>query len=912
MKKAFLKKTKIMVLMTVFCITGGNVNASIIPNISIPDEEILEMLESGPSWFPKPYKAPIKQGTLIDNENLQQLVPGLNKTQVEFLLGTPTIIDTFHTERWDYIYYERVKGVFSKPKRITVIFKNEKVAEIYDQYKIIKKMGKSINNSYQNAPIKEVASKKDNLYQEIIIAKRNDYLTATLKNKLPVCIDDEFESYLSQKTLFNADEDTLEVRSDGQSQDEAGIFYANGNVEIERANDLIKSNKAQFNADTGVLAAEGNVRYLTEDLSLYANKGGYNSQNDTVNFSETTYHFPNQEKPGKGKAENIFIDDSGIVYLTPSSYTTCGLNDPDWEIASSETILYRDTDRGHAYNIFLKYKDVPILYSPFFSFPLSKKRHSGFLFPTIGSSGESGTVISTPYYFNIAENIDATLTPTSFSGRGQMFETEFRYKTKNSNTEFELANMDLDDITGKNRHAYFFRDNRVFENDLRLKNNGRWEGTHVSSNIDIGGISDLTYFNDFGNTVSRVGRTHIRRQAEINRLDYGSFGFLETSLKTIDYQLAKEDLTEQYSVLPQARVKFNTYEKNKELKYNFDGEISIFSHTYDHKADGTRISLYPSIEYPFKNPGWELTPKIGIQHRSYSLSKNDENSISKTTPIISLRGKMIFDRMSNKNILQTLEPEMYFLYIPASNQDNIPIFDSGENDLKYSLFSENKFYGNDRLNDANQLTLALSSSIIDTSSGNEMLRATIGQIIYLDDRSAHSLVPNTAADKASSSNIMGLVNARFSDYWRLSGYTEFNPHGGYGEKNQVRLSYKRPYGRQNQIFNTSYRFSRGTQEEVDFSAVIPVNNRLSLVGKINYSFNNRRSATEDTLEKMFGIEYESCCYGIKFVIRDYWNGTKTDNAFYLEFLPKGIATSTNKTAELLRDGILGYQDTFDY
>ena len=905
MKKVFLKQTKIMALIAVLCITPSNVNASIIP-----DEEILKFLESGPSWFPKPYKAPIKQGTLIENKNLQQLVPGLSKTQVKFLLGTPTVVDTFHTERWDYIYYERVKGVFSKPKRVTVVFKNEKVAEIYDQYKIIKKMGKSINNAYQNAPIKEVTSKKDNLYQEIIIAKRDDYLTSTLRNKLPVCIDDEFESYLSQKTLFDADEDTLEVRSDNQSQDETGIFYANGNVEIERSNDLIKSNTAQFNADTGVLAAEGNVRYLTEDLSLYANKGGYNSENDTVNFSETSYHFPGQDKPGKGEAENIFIDDSGTVYLASNSYTTCGLNDPDWEIASSETILYRDIDRGHAYNIFLKYKDIPILYSPFFSFPLSKKRHSGFLFPTIGSSGESGTIISTPYYFNIAENIDATLTPTSFSGRGQMFETEFRYKTKNSNTEFELANMDKDDIIGKNRHAFFFRDNRMFTNNLKLKNNGRWEGTQISSNLDVGGISDLTYFNDFGNTVSRVGRTHIKRQAEINRLDYGSFGFLETSLKTTDYQLAKADLVEQYSVLPQARARFNTYEKNKELKYSFDGDISIFSHTYDHKADGTRISLYPSVEYPFKNPGWELRPKLGIKHRSYSLSKNNNNSISQTTPIVSLRGKMIFDRMSTKNILQTLEPEMFFLYIPASNQNDIPIFDSGENDLKYSLFAENKFYGQDRLNDAKQITLALSSSMIDTSSGNEMLRATIGQIIYLDDRSVN--LTDSETDKSSSSNIMGLVNARFSDYWRLSGYTEFNPHKGYGEKNQVRLSYKRPYGKQNQIFNTSYRFSRGTQEEVDFSAVIPVNNRLSLVGKINYSFNNRRSTEEDTLEKMFGIEYESCCYGMKFVIRDYWNGTKTDNAFYFEFLPKGIATSTNKTAELLKDGILGYQDTFDY
>ena len=350
--------------------------------------------------------------------------------------------------------------------------------------------------------------------------------------------------------------------------------------------------------------------------------------------------------------------------------------------------------------------------------------------------------------------------------------------------------------------------------------------------------------------------------------------------------------------------------KMRELQYKFDGDISVFEHTYDNKADGTRISLYPSVEYPFKRPGWELRSKVGLKHRSYSLSKSDTSSISQTTPIISLRGKMIFDRLTGKNLLQTLEPEMYFLYIPASNQDSIPIFDSGENDLKYTLFSENKFYGGDRLNDAKQLTLALSSSMIDTNSGSEILRATIGQIFYLDDRSVN--LTNSDTDQSSSSNIMGLINAKFSDYWRLSGYTEFNPHQGYGEKNQIRLSYKRPYGKQNQIFNTSYRFSRGTQEEVDLSAVIPFNSRLSLIGKINYSFNNRRSNTEDTLEKMIGVEYESCCYGIKFVLRDYWNGTKTDKAFYFEFLPKGIATSTNKTAELLRDGILGYQDNFDY
>ena len=132
--------------------------------------------------------------------------------------------------------------------------------------------------------------------QEIVVAKREDYLTLRKTNKLPVCIDDEFESYESQRTLVQADEDTLEVRSDEQNQDEDGVFYATGNVEIERRDDLVKSDKAKYDGDTGILFAEGNVRYLTEDLTLYADKGGYNSQNDTVNFSSTSFYFPDQKK----------------------------------------------------------------------------------------------------------------------------------------------------------------------------------------------------------------------------------------------------------------------------------------------------------------------------------------------------------------------------------------------------------------------------------------------------------------------------------------------------------------------------------------------------------------------------------------------------------------------------------------
>jgi len=440
----------------------------------------------------------------------------------------------------------------------------------------------------------------------------------------------------------------------------------------------------------------------------------------------------------------------------------------------------------------------------------------------------------------------------------------------------------------------------------------------MEGDINAGGVSDLTYFDDFGNTVSRVGRSHIVRRAKLTRLDYGDFGKMTTKIMTEGYQRAKVGIEEQYKRVPQVKFSYESRKKNEEFGYGFNAELVRFSHTLSHinKPTGTRYTIYPSVEYPIRRAGWEILPKFGFNHTKYSLSNNDLTSISRSTSIFSLYGKMTFEKSLGESLFQTLEPQMYLLHVPANNQDNIPIFDSGETDFKYTLFSENRFYGEDRLNDAKQLTLAVSSRLIDTSSGNELISGTIGQILYFDDRVVH-LTSNTSKH-SDSSNIVGLLNAKISDYWKLSGYAEFNPHGGYGDKNQIRFMYNKPYGRQNKIFNSSYRFSRGTQEEVDFSGVYPVNNSLALVGRLNYSFNNRRVKTapgverSHVLERMFGVEYESCCYGVKFVMRDYWNGTKSDNALYIEFLPKGLSTSSNQTAEVLKQGILGYQDAFDY
>jgi LPS-assembly protein len=257
-----------------------------------------------------------------------------------------------------------------------------------------------------------------------------------------------------------------------------------------------------------------------------------------------------------------------------------------------------------------------------------------------------------------------------------------------------------------------------------------------------------------------------------------------------------------------------------------------------------------------------------------------------------------------------MEPEAYLLYIPVGNQDANPIFDSGITEFKYSLFAENRFYGEDRLNDAKQMALALTHRIIDEDSGEELFTGTLGQIIYFDDRDVH-LVSNKKSH-SDASNIIGLVNAKISDYSSFAIGAVFNPHDGHGMRNTARYRYDASTDSRYELFNADYRFNKGEEEEIDLSGVYSFNKNLSFVGKYKYSLSNNRSNVEDLIDTMFGVELNSCCYALKVVVRNYWTGTEKDNVVFFEFLPKGLASSNNATSSLLREGIPGYRDKVQY
>ena len=860
-----------------------------------------DVRESLSDYEIKPYIIPLEQGRLLNDKNFDRLEIGLTREQVKYLLGKPSS-SPFNKDRWSYYHYNNLDR--KEVKSINIIFKNERVFEIIVNNKLYKKLGQMENAQLDisDAPIIQATKKDNNKVREKIITIS---LNEQDDQDLGLCALNNFETFEDVKTLAVADESTLEIRADRQSQTD-DEFLAEGNAEAERQQDMLKADSIKYYPNTKNVSASGNVKYFNNEITVHSQTAQYRGLDSDIKFTEAEYY--RSKKIGAGKSRTITFKKNKDIHLEDATYTACNINDPDWELTTTSTKLFNQDERGHSYNMLLKYKNIPIFYSPFISYPLTDKRQSGILTPSFGSEGDSGTSLSIPYYFNLSENYDATVEITSLSDRGILFDNEFRYLGRDkSSSLLNFTYLENDDEFGKDRYLYKIDDKRVLYNTL-TSGSRDMIGSILNSDISYSRISDLDYFDDFGNSLSTSSQSSVKREIRLFGEKHTENNIMNYELSTLTYQPSQTGITEQYQTVPSLKVGY-TSKSGSPFGYNIKASIDKFEHKDASIVEGTRYLLYPSVQMSFISDGWELTPKFGIRYVDYNLDNNTADSESKTTAIASVRGKLYFDKYIGDK-LYTLEPEAYLLYIPVGNQDNNPIFDTGLKEFKYSLLSENKFYGEDRINDAKQVSLALTHRIIDENSGDELFTGTIGQIIYFDDRDVH-LTSNTKSH-SDASNIIGLMSAKLSEKTQLSIGSVFNPHKGHGMRNNIRYRYNDNTGSRNRLFNADYRFFRGNGEEIDLSGVYSFNNQFSLVGKYNYSFSNNRRDVEDLIDTMIGLEYDGCCYSLKVVARDYWTGAKKDNALFFEFLPKGLTTTNNKTASLLRRGIAGYKDRTDY
>ena len=599
----------------------------------------------------------------------------------------------------------------------------------------------------------------------------------------------------------------------------------------------------------------------------------------------------------RGDAEVVFFEGQDKKRLKNARYTTCEAGVDDWYIKAKEIELNDYTQSGTAKNAYVEFKGVPLLYTPYLSFSFNNERKSGLLAPTVGSTTNSGFEIAVPYYINIAPNKDATVSARYMSKRGLQLQGDFRYLGENYSGIDSLEYLDKDSNSDKRRYYANISHSHSF-------NNG-W-----SAGYNIEKVSDDQYFADMSTRIINTSRVNLPQEG---RVDYTGevwrFNGLVQKYQTLD------KVNYPYERLPQL-----TLTADKVWDYvntNFYSQYAYFSRNDKAAvaATGSRVVLYPSISAPFTQSYGFVTPKLGLHMTQYSLKNNKitlngitttNNSDSRVLPILSIDSGLYFERdvhiAKNNNkqnaYTQTIEPRLFYVYIPEQNQDLLPVFDTGLSDLNLSsLFTENQFTGSDRINNANQLSLAVTSRMIVSGTGIERLTATIGQRYYFDDQKV--TLPGGIKSSGTRSDIIGALTARLSNKWNLDAFSQYNTDGNGFVRGNILARYNPEPGK---LLNIGYRYTQAFLEQIDVSGQWPLSRGWYGVGRYNYSLRESKP-----IEAVAGLEYDAGCWQARTVIQRVETATaKANYGLFFQLELGGLASIGANPLNLLRRDIPGY------
>ena len=599
-----------------------------------------------------------------------------------------------------------------------------------------------------------------------------------------------------------------------------------------------------------------------------------------------------QATKARGDAKAIFFEGQDKKRLTSARYTTCAADVDDWYIKASEITLNDYTDSGTAKNAYIEFKNIPILYTPWISFSFNDQRKSGLLTPTWGTTSKSGFEAVVPYYWNIAPNMDATLAVRALSKRGVQLQGEFRYLDEKYSGIDSVEYLPSDSMTNQTRYYANLKHQQVFSNG--------W-----SAGYSVEKVSDDKYFSDLSTRIVTTSRINLPQQFNVN-YGYGdgykdlSFSALAQKFQTLD------NISFPYERLPQMTLVGNRY--YDDINANLTTQLVTFDTNSNApvRPTGTRATIYPSISIPFTRPFGYVTPKFGIHHTNYALNNiaNDLQSQQRTLPIFSMDSGLYFDRdfkIANRGYSQTLEPRLFYVYIPERKQSDIPIFDTSQTDLNFSsLFSENQFTGNDRINDANQLSLALTTRFIESNSGEQRLSASIGQRYYFSDQKV--TLPDTDPRQNNSSDIIAGISGRLKNHWVVDAFWQYNTDNS----NSVRTTFKGRYNPEpGKVLNLSYSYRQNSIDQGDVSAQWPLGRGWYGIGRANYSFRESR-----VIETIGGLEYDAGCWQARAVMQRVSTATANANtALFFQLELGGLASIGSNPLKVIQRNIPGYVST---
>ena len=690
------------------------------------------------------------------------------------------------------------------------------------------------------------------------------------------------------------------LEADRIEGDEAHNVIATGSVVMRQRGAVIRADRVDYSGDEQTAVATGNVRLEREGDIASGPRLVYHLENDTGELDSPVFEFPktaDRRTASRGHAERALLEEDQKNRLLHAEYTSCPVPRDDWFIRVNELVIDSTRNVGTAYNSTVYFLGMPILYSPFISFPLDNRRKTGFLSPTFGTSGKSGFEASLPYYWNIAENRDATFTPKIFTKRGVQLALEGRYLEPKFSGELEAEFLPNDRIADRDRYFLGIKHAQQF-------------GAGWGAAVNAQKVSDDGYFRDLSTKIALTSQTNLPRDAI---LAYNN-EYWSVSMRTLGYQTLQDPLGPPvpipYNILPQL-LAFGSRQNLYGLDWQFAGELSNFRHPV--LVNGQRLIAYPSVAWPFRASYGYVIPKFGYHYTRYNLDANaaGPEPTGRGLAIASLDAGLFFERPTTwgaKAFQQTLEPRLFYLHVPFRDQAGYPNFTTAESDFNFQqIFAENRFVGGDRIGDANQLTIALTSRFTESATGLERFKAGLGQVYYFTPPKV-TLGDVPTANKYS--DLLGFASSQMSKALSMETAWQYTPNLGRSEKVTLGARYSPEPG---SVVNLAYRFVRSAAdsvdparagiEQVDLSAQWPVTRNIGVLARWNWSTKDRK-----LVEGLAGFEYNAGCWQLRAVAHRFITATQQySTSFQIQLELSGLSRIGINPLETIRQNIPGYR-----
>ncbi len=765
---------------------------------------------------------------------------------------------------------------------------------------------------------------------------------------------DESANPLTSATVFETDTGFSRLPDD--------TINIDGRVAVRQGNRTVRNDQSTtISGSNDTVLMEGNVEFREPGVLMRGSAAFIDGSSGDNRVENAVYVLHGYG--AHGLAESIvYSSDSNLLTIVNGEFSRCEPDSNFWQLRANNIVIDQQAGRGYAQGTSLRISDIPVFYFPFtLTFPLSDQRVSGFLAPSIGSTRDGGFDLQTPYYLNLAPNFDATVSPRLLTDRGVLVNGEARYLASWSMNTLNVSHLSGDlnyeiDSSGSPTLESPPAEDRWF---VDFEHSGTI-GNNWSTFIDYNAVSDYAYFEDFGSSGLNVSsRTHLNRQGRIdfsNSLLRARLNVQRTQILDpfLDPRFTETDLTKPFDRLPQLTLNTGLPVIGN-LRLNLATEFSAFDRKLNENllsqeqlqagalVNGNRINLEPSLSWDLEAPGWFIRPTVKYRMVSYDLEDQGihaENDAELNVGVFDLDTGLIFERTMNlgNGYTQTLEPRLYYLYSDYQDQSNLPLFDTTEVSFSFSqLFRDNRFAGGDRINDANQLTAAVTSRIFD-NLGRERASLSLGQISYFEDRLVsldnplRSWIP-LYSTTSSSSALVGEFSYALGDTWRVRGGAQWDEEAQEFNEGSFQFNYQSQGG---VIFNAAYRyrnrnvlyeptydqptlqqfdteFIAPTIDQTDISGVLPITGNWRLLARWNYDQANSRN-----LETFAGVEFSNCCATIRVIAREWVRqyalflpNIEPDRGIFLQFTLNGLGNITGGgLSNLLSDSITGFRDPY--